>query len=155
MAITAGQQRWTIDAIADALGMDPRSVKKTISAHRIRPTGTESGNAVYDIREVIDARTKPASGSEEDDMPPGQLLLLYKAKNEKLRYEKSCDDLMLTSVFREREGTLCKTIAAWMDALPETLQRKCGLDHDTVEAMQAELDELRNALVDSIESDVQ
>ena len=148
-------KRWSIEGMADTLSLDRRTIAKIIRDNNIEPTGTQAGNPVYDLGEVVRAKEgapqREPSIPDEDDLTPNQRLIIFKAKNEELTYDLRCKELIEIKVFRSRIASLCKTMSSFLDILPETLERKCGLEPTHVTVMQEEIDQLRNQLVDDID----
>lgn len=148
---------WSVSKIAQAFGMDRRTVTKRLQERGVVPAGSRRGNSTYALADVGPAlyqEVRPAvAGAANFDEFPDARKAWYQSENERLKFEKEIKQLIPVSEFITELSKLAKAVAAGLDTLPDMLERDAGLDPDAIEKVQETIDALREQMYQAVVAD--
>lgn len=147
---------WSVSRIAQAFGMDRRTVSKRLQESGVIPAGSKRGNAVYALADVGPAlyqEKQPIAGGLDLDQFPDARKAWYQSENERLKFEKEIKQLIPATEFVRELSKLAKAVAAGLDTLPDMLERDAGLDPDAIEKVQETIDALREQMYQAVVAD--
>lgn len=140
---------WSVSRIAEAFGMDRRTVAKRLQEGGVAPAGTKRGNPVYALEDVgpaLFAEAKQIAGGMDLDKFPDARKSWYQSENERLKFEKEIRQLIPADEFARELSILAKTAAAALDSLPDILERDAGLSPEAIERAQITIDAAREQM---------
>jgi hypothetical protein len=143
---------WSIAKIAEAFGLDRKSVRRKLLEANMPVAGTVKGNSVYALRDVgpvLFGSLCPGDVEVAQDptrMEPKERKDWFQSENERIKLQKSLRQLIPDSevmgVFSAMSGAMVQVL----DTLPDILERDCALSPQAVLAVQSIIDNLRNEL---------
>lgn len=151
---------WSISRIAEAFGMDRRTVKGRIDSFGVQPSGTKRGNPVYALADVGPAlfgenSTPGAGGISLEDLMPKDRKDWFQSENERLKFEREIKQLVPADEFARELSVLAKTVAASLDSLPDMLERDAGLPPEAIERVVGVIDNLREQMYQAVVADAE
>ncbi|RUR51516.1 DUF1441 family protein [Vreelandella populi] len=147
---------WSVSKIAQAFGMDRRTVAKRLQESGVVPAGSRRGNATYalaDVGPVLYQEKQATAGGLDLDQFPDARKAWYQSENERLKFEKEIKQLIPAHEFARELSSLAKSVAAGLDSLPDALERDAGLDPDAIERVQDVIDALREQMYQAVVAD--
>lgn len=152
------ENRWSIAQCAALLHVDRGTLGEKVKAADIKPVGTERGNRVYDIGDVARAAFERGHGQtpgreafDPKKLPPKERRDFYASEESRIRLEREQGRLIAIDVHRSAMAGILKFLAAFLDSLPDVLERKCALDPRVVEQLQEQIDGQQEHLAYSLE----
>ena len=137
---------WTSTRFSDVLRLDRRTVAQALET---APFQTRNGHRVWHLRDgmpVIFQRVGSGAKCCPEDMAPKDELDYYRAKREQLKLAAETGELIPAADIERVIGDAFKALAQSLDALPDALERDCGLTALTVNAAQKTVDAMRETL---------
>ncbi|MFI0472958.1 DUF1441 family protein [Halomonas sp. HMF6819] len=147
---------WSVSRIAQAFGMDRRTVTKRLQESGVLPAGSKRGNPVYALADVGPAlfqEKQAVAGGLDLDQYPDARKAWYQSENERLKFEKEIKTLIPSHEFARELSSLAKSVAAGLDSLPDMLERDAGLDPDAIVRVQDVIDALREQMYQAVVAD--
>jgi len=146
---------WSMARIAEALGMDRKTVSKRIRMAGVEPAGQRGGYFVYDIQPAFRAIFGGPPGEE----PAGELDLesdplarraWWQSQNEKLRFERALRRLIPSEDHARQLAIFAKGIIGELPTLPQHLA-EAGLPQEAVEIAAQVIDAATEQLQPCVE----
>ena len=149
---------WSISRIAEAFGMDRRTVKSRIDAAGVMPAGTRKGNAVYALADIGpalfgDTQQQAFGVMSIEDMLPKDRKDWFQSENERLKYEKEIRQLIPSHEFAREISKLARGVVNTLDMLPDLLERDVGLTPDAINRVVEALDGAREQMYQALTAD--
>lgn len=149
--------QWSISQIARAFGMDRKTVSRRLEDAGVAPAGKKGGYATYALKDAGPAlfaqTTVPGFVFDPESMMPKDRKDWYQSENERLKFEREMQKLVEAHEVRRELSQMAKAVANTMDAIPDLLERDCGLDPDSLDRVQVSLDGLRESMYRAIVGD--
>lgn len=141
---------WTATRYSDVLQMDRRVVAQALEK---APSTQHNGVRVWHVREGMPAIFKPgASQRDPNQMEPKEALDYYRAQREKIKLAEDTRKMIPAADIEQTIGMAFKTLSQTLDALPDALERDCGLSPAAVTAAQQSIDVMRESLYEALMS---
>lgn len=150
-----GAYHWSISRLAEAFGIDRRTVKSRLMDAQVPNVGEVRGSPVYDLKLAGPALFSSPSSSSPDalhdpsQMPPKERKDWFDSEKGRIWLEKELRQLIpeyeVTSVY----AALVKTVIQQLETLPDRLERDAGMTPQAVSMVQKIIDDLRDNLFDS------
>lgn len=137
------EMSFALGTLATEFGVSRDVLRRIVSEASVAPTGKRRGHPVYRLRDVyraILAQTSP------EGMNPHARLALAKAQlaEDELRVRRG--QLVEADDCADQFALLVKTFVRHVEALPDNLERNCGLPRPALERVERVIDELRDEL---------
>ncbi|MBV2127932.1 DUF1441 family protein [Arsukibacterium indicum] len=143
---------WSISRIAEAFGLDRRTVSAKIKAAHIEPTGVRKGHPTYHLSDIGPA----LFGSQVTDLPPAFMdpaSMLpkdrkdwYQSERERLKLETELKELVPAADVARGYADLVKAVVNPLDSLIDELESKVGLSGEALDRVQIIIDGLREEM---------
>lgn len=133
---------WTATRYSDVLGVDRR---KTAQVLEKLPSTIHNGVRVWHIRDALQLKDETARRNP-NDMEPKDALDYYRAQREKIKLAEDIRKMIPAADIERVIGDAFKALAQSLDALPDALERDCGLSALAVTAAQHTVDAMRETL---------
>ncbi|MDZ5641658.1 DUF1441 family protein [Enterobacter sp. A103] len=147
-----GVYHWSISKLAEAFGIDRRTVKSRLAEARVPVVGNVRGSPVFELKEAAPALFRPTSSLDPDDlhnpntMPPKERKDWYDSEKGRVWLEKELRQLIpeheVTSVY----AAAIKAVVQQLETLPDRLERDAGMMPKDLAMVQNTIDDLREAL---------
>lgn len=141
---------WTINSLSEELGVDRASLARKLRDLEPKDSKLRSNGAAvkyYELTDVLDHLNNGGKSSKNpDEMPPKDRLDWYKGNREKKRDQQEAGDLIPAATMERTLADALKIVAVTLEALPDVLERDCGIDGKTVTKAQEVIDRLREDL---------
>ncbi|MDP5205803.1 DUF1441 family protein, partial [Alishewanella sp. SMS9] len=143
---------WSISRIAEAFGLDRRTVSARIKDSRAEPAGLRKGHPTYLLRDIGPAlfgETRTAVPGDELDpanMLPKDRKDWYQSERERLKLETELKELVPAAEVARGYADLVKAVVNPLDSLIDELESKVGLSGDALERVQRIIDGLREEM---------
>ena len=136
---------WTQTRYSDVLGMDRRVVA---SALETAPSQMHSGTRVWHVRDGMPAIFKRGQGGKIDfeTLAPKDRLDFIRSQRELLKLKQETKTLLPAVDVERHVGEMLKILAQGLAALPDVLERECGLTPAGITAAHRTLDAARETL---------
>ncbi|MGJ8518455.1 DUF1441 family protein [Carnimonas bestiolae] len=150
---------WSISRIAQAFGMDRRTVSNRIRDGGIPPAGKKGGHPTYALKDIgaVLFDSAPAfdgeNGLQELLQVPQERKAWYQAENERVKLEKELRQLVPADEVAREMSALAKALAAGLDTLPDLLERDAGIPPEALDQVQSVIDGLREQMYQEIMGD--
>ncbi|MCP5197006.1 MAG: DUF1441 family protein [Gammaproteobacteria bacterium] len=139
---------WSATRYSDVLQLDRRVVAQALEK---APSTTHNGTRVWHVREGMPAIFKPDTRClDPDQMEPKEALDYYRAQREKLRLNADIRHSISAAEAEQTIGAAFKVLAQALEALPDALERDCGLPPTAINAAQHTIDTLRESLYQAL-----
>ena len=133
---------WTATRYSDVLGVDRR---KTAQVLEKLPSTIHNGVRVWHIRDALQLKDESAK-KNPNDMEPKDALDYYRAQRERIKLAEDIRKMIPAADIERVIGEAFKALAQSLDALPDALERDCGLPALAVTAAQRAVDTMRETL---------
>jgi len=133
---------WTATRYSDVLGVDRR---KTAQLLEKLPSTIHNGVRVWHIRDALQLKDESAK-KNPNDMEPKDALDYYRAQREKIKLAEDIRKMIPAADIERVISEAFKVLAQSLDALPDALERDCGLTPLAVSAAQRSVDAMRETL---------
>lgn len=143
---------WSISRIAEAFGLDRRTVSARIKDAHIEPAGIRKGHPTYRLQDVGPA----LFGESVTDLPPALMnpaLMLpkdrkdwYQSERERLKLETELKELVPADEVARGFADLVKAVINPLDSLIDELESKAGLSGEALDRVQIIIDGLREEM---------
>jgi hypothetical protein len=143
---------WSISRIAEAFGLDRRTVSARIKDAHIEPAGVRKGHPTYRLQDVGPA----LFGESVTDLPPALMNPAnmlpkdrkdwYQSERERLKLETELKELVPADEVARGYADLVKAVVNPLDSLIDELESKAGLSGDALGRVQVIIDGLREEM---------
>lgn len=144
----------SISQASEETGMTRETVSRRIAGAGLLPSGQRGGSPVYRLRDVIGVLYGGVSESGELDISkiadPFKRKAAVQAEREAIELAEKRGELIQALDQELESARVMKLFAQTMDAIPDILERDCGLGAEQVQRVEDELDKLREALADGL-----
>jgi len=144
---------WSVSRIAEAFGMDRRTVSKKIKESAVRPFGSRRGSPVYLLRDIGPVLFGPAAHGDPEGgfNDPGCMLPVdrkawYDSEKSRLAVEKEMGRLIPVEDHARSLAEIVKGIVNPLDTLIDDLESKVALDWRALEVCQRVIDACREQM---------
>ncbi|OEF57855.1 terminase [Enterovibrio norvegicus] len=146
---------WSINRLAEALGMSRNTVSKRLRAKNVAPSRKVKGSPVYLLKDAAPALyesdgVKSSDLSDPSKMPPEMRKAWFQSENERVKLEKALAQLCDANEVAREMALMAKAVITVLDTLPDVLERDCGLQPREVAKVQAKIDDLRDQLAEKV-----
>lgn len=136
-------------ALAEHFGMSRRTVSKRLQG--CKPNGTTNGYATYSLPDAAAFLVHGKVALDPDNPDPSQLTPKerddwFSSEKKRLDVETTMGALIPADDFRIELAEVCKSMAQFLETLPDILERDCGLDGPTTARMIQVIDAQREDL---------
>ena len=146
---------WTSTRFSAVLRLDRRAVAQALETV---PFQTRNGHRVWHLRDGMPAIFQRVGGGDKASDPellaPKDALDYYRGQREKLKLAIETGELIPAADVERVTGDAFKSLAQSLDALPDALERDCGLDPLTVSSLQRAVDDARERLYTNLIADL-
>lgn len=137
----------SLSALSDEFGLTRETLRKRLAAADVKPAGEHRGNPLWRLRDVYQAIiTGPDSPIDPAALPPFQRKAHYQAQLEEIRLRQQCGELVPAIEMEAEMARVCKAFTRFLDALPDVLERECGVSGPETATVEKHIDRLRNEL---------
>lgn len=137
---------WSVSRIAEATGMDRRTVTRRLSEAGVLPVDEYRGHPRYELRRALPAlyiETSIQPGTTPDDMMPTDRRAWYQSENERIKLEKEMRLLVPVEEVHREMSRLARNFVGALDRIPDDLERNAGLTAEVIESITEMLEESR------------
>jgi hypothetical protein len=135
---------WTATRYSDVLKLDRRVVAQALEK---APSTQHNGERVWHVRDAMPAIFKPdARKNDPNNMEPKEALDYYRAQRERIKLAEDIRKMIPAADIEQAIGAAFKALVQTLDALPDALERDCGLPPVAVTAAQHAVDTMRDTL---------
>lgn len=135
---------WTATRYSDVLKLDRRVVAQALEK---APSTQYNGERVWHVRDAMPAIFKPeARKHDPNNMEPKEALDYYRAQRERIKLAEDIRKMIPAADIERAIGETFKALSQTLDALPDALERDCGLPPMAVTAAQQAVDVMRETL---------
>lgn len=135
---------WTATRYSDVLKLDRRVVAQALEK---APSTHHNGDRVWHIRDGMPAIFKPeARKHDPNNMEPKEALDYYRAQRERIKLAEDIRKMIPAADIEHAIGIAFKALVQTLEALPDALERDCGLPPLAVTAAQQTVDTARDTL---------
>lgn len=149
---------WSVAKIAEAFGIDRKTVRKKIMNAQVASAGNIRGNPVYSLKDIgpvlfaLDEAATPETLHDPSRMDPKSRKDWFQSENERVKLEAALSQLVPANEVHREMAMMAKSVLQVLDTWPDRLERDRGWSpHQTSEA-QSIVDEIREALAAEIRS---
>lgn len=149
---------WSIAKIAEAFGIDRKTVRKKIMNAQIASAGNIRGNPVYalkDIGPVLFTPDETATTETLHDpsrMDPKSRKDWFQSENERVKLEAALSQLVPANEVHREMAMMAKSVLQVLDTWPDRLERDRGWSPHQISEAQSIVDEIRESLAAEIRS---
>jgi len=143
---------WSISRIAEAFGLDRRTVSAKIKEAHIEPAGIRKGHPTYLLKDIGPA----LFGNSVNELPPALInpaLMMpkdrkdwYQSERERLKLEAELKELVPADEVARGYADLVKAVVNPLDSLIDELESKAGLSGDALDRVQIIIDGVREEM---------
>jgi hypothetical protein len=134
----------SLGQIAPELG-ETRDVTRSLLAKAgISPAKRRGKTPLYRLADVL--RWLRAPDAAETKVTPHEEDKFYAAQLKKLEYERQVGQVIPADDVDEGQVALLKRLIAWVESMPDQLERSAGLTPKQVEQLERRVDEMRGDL---------
>lgn len=143
---------WSISRIAEAFGLDRRTVSAKLKAAHVEPAGVRKGHPTYLLQDIgpalfgESAHALPPSVMDPSLMLPKDRKDWYQSERERLKLETELKELVPADEVARGYADLVKAVVNPLDSLIDELESKAGLSGDALERVQVIIDGLREEM---------
>lgn len=140
-------QHWTVTQFAGEFSSTRETISKRIADAGLQPTGRRGNADVYRVKDLYKAVYTDVGGTvDPEKLDPFQRKSHYQAEREKLALDELRGALVPAFEIEQEFAAVFKTMAQWVDTLPDILERDCGLPRHALAKLEQRLDVLRGEL---------
>jgi len=145
---------WVATKYSDVLKIDPRIVKQALETAPYQMRGARQVWHVRDGMPAIFQRVNGTSAAKRNpnDMEPKDALDYYRAQREKIKLAEDIRKMIPAADIERVISEAFKVLAQSLDALPDALERDCGLPASAVTAAQHAVDAMRETLYANLQA---
>ncbi|KFC13123.1 hypothetical protein GTGU_00165 [Trabulsiella guamensis ATCC 49490] len=143
---------WSIAKIAEAFGMDRKSVRRRLLDANVPVAGTVRGNPVYALKDIGPVLFSDSGAGEPDvmhdpsRMSPKERKDWYQSETERVKLETSLKQLVPASDVHREMALMVKVVTQVLDTWPDKLERDRGWKPAQIAEAQRAIDDIREAL---------
>jgi Protein of unknown function (DUF1441) len=139
-----------ISAVAAALATNTVQAKTMMAAY---PATMVDGKPYWTVIQVVNCAVSRHSVSVDDPatMPPNVRKDYYDAELKRLKFEQEMGNLIVTSEALETFSSMTKSVAGFLETLPDVLERDANLTGEQVQKARNSIDVFRTALFEAAE----
>ena len=138
---------WTATRYSQAMGIDVRAVNERLATI---PHSMRGARKVWHVREGMPALFGCGKKKTPSDMEPKDRLDHYRAERENIKLQEEIRNLLPAVDVERSVGEAYKVLAQGLSAIPDLLERECGLSSDTVISLHNAIDAVRETLYLSV-----
>lgn len=129
-------------------GRAVETTTKRISDAKLAPEMGPSGEALYRLRDLLDAVIfRDETGNmNPDTLDPFRRKAYYASALDQLRLKENAGELIPKLEVEAETSHVMKTVAQFFDTLPDVLERDCGLGAEVLVTLERRLDAVREDL---------
>ncbi|WP_313683794.1 DUF1441 family protein [Pantoea sp.] len=149
---------WSVAKIAEAFGMDRKTVRKRLIDANITAADTVRGNPVYALKDVGPALfvseefNDPDSRHDPSLMDPKSRKDWFQSENERVKLESTLKQLVPADEVHREMAMMAKSVLQVLDTWPDRLERDRGWLPEQIAEAQEIIDEMRDALAGKVNS---
>lgn len=149
---------WSIAKIAEAFGIDRKTVRKKIMNAQIASAGNIRGNPVYALKDIgpvlftPDEAATPETLHDPSCMDPKSRKDWFQSENERVKLEAALSQLVPANEVHREMAMMAKSVLQVLDTWPDRLERDHGWSPHQISEAQSIVDEIREALAAEIRS---
>jgi hypothetical protein len=131
--------------LAEALNVDRSTIHAAIRQANITPAGHAGAHPLYPVRAVVDAiAPRTADGTPDlDRMSPNARDAYIRSERNLVKLKTECGQLIPVAEVERGHAEIFKTLALFLDTLPDVLERDCGLPAHALTRLEAAVDGAR------------
>ena len=144
---------WSITQIAQAFDLNRMTVRKRLTEKGVHPKLIKGNSKLYSLAEVGPALFGVLSIPGEiggydspDDMPPVERKAWYQSENERLKFQTESRMLIPDDEVAREMSNIIKAVINPLDGITDTLERKADLSPKQAQAVQIEVDAIRDQM---------
>ena len=145
---------WTATKFSDVLKIDRRAVAQALET---APFQMHQARKIWHVRDGMPAIFKQVYGINNlmgevnpDQLAPRDRLDYVRSQRELLKFREETKNLLPAEDVARVLGEAFKVLAQGLSALPDSLERECGLSAPTVTALHRSIDSVRETLYTSV-----
>lgn len=135
----------SIAAMAGEVSSTRETITKRVADANVKPSGERNGKPLYRLKELLFALYQAGLDGKLDPekLPAFERHAHYKAEREKIEFERELGQLIPAAEVERANSHIFKCVARVFDTLPDTLERDCGLNPQTLAVVERHLDAAR------------
>jgi Protein of unknown function (DUF1441) len=139
-----------ISAVAAALSTNTVQAKTMMAAY---PATLIDGKSYWTIIQVVNCAISRHSVSTDNpaEMTPNVRKDYYDAELKRIKFEQEMGNLVFTSDALQTFSAMTKSVAGFLETLPDVLERDVDLTGEQVQQMQKAIDVFRTTLFEAAE----
>lgn len=149
---------WSIAKIAEAFGIDRKTVRKKIMIAQVASAGNIRGNPVYALKDIgpvlftPEEATTPETLHDPSRMDPKSRKDWFQSENERVKLEAALSQLVPANEVHREMAMMAKSVLHVLDTWPDRLERDRGWSPHQISEVQSIVDEIRESLATKIRS---
>lgn len=149
---------WSITKIAEAFGIDRKTVRKKIMIAKVASAGNIRGNPVYALKDIgpvlftPEEATTPETLHDPSRMDPKSRKDWFQSENERVKLEAALSQLVPANEVHREMAMMAKSVLQVLDTWPDRLERDRGWSPHQISEVQSIVDEIRESLATKIRS---
>lgn len=149
---------WSIAKIAEAFGIDRKSVRKKIMIAQVASAGNIRGNPVYALKDICPVLFTPEEAATPETlhdpsrMDPKSRKDWFQSENERVKLEAALSQLVPANEVHREMAMMAKSVLQVLDTWPDRLERDRGWSPHQISEVQSIVDEIRESLATKIRS---
>ncbi len=149
---------WSIAKIAEAFGIDRKSVRKKIMIAQVASAGNIRGNPVYALKDIgpvlftPEEAATPETLHDPSRMDPKSRKDWFQSENERVKLEAALSQLVPANEVHREMAMMAKSVLQVLDTWPDRLERDRGWSPHQISEVQSIVDEIRESLATKIRS---
>lgn len=137
----------TVTQFAGEASSTRETISKRLADAGMQPSGKRGGFDVYRLKDMYKAVFTAVGGAvDPEKLDPFQRKSHYQAEKERLGLDELRGALVPALEVEQEFAAVFKTMAQWVDTLPDVLERDCGLPRHALAKLEQRLDVLRGEL---------
>lgn len=149
---------WSIAKIAEAFGIDRKTVRKKIMIAQVASAGNIRGNPVYALKDIGPVLFTPEEAGTPETlhdpsrMDPKSRKDWFQSENERVKLEVALSQLVPANEVHREMAMMAKSVLQVLDTWPDRLERDRGWSPHQISEVQSIVDEIRESLATKIRS---
>ncbi|MFC7777718.1 DUF1441 family protein [Pantoea sp. GCM10028869] len=149
---------WSIAKIAEAFGIDRKTVRKKIMIAKVASAGNIRGNPVYALKDIgpvlftPEEATTPETLHDPSRMDPKSRKDWFQSENERVKLEAALSQLVPANEVHREMAMMAKSVLQVLDTWPDRLERDRGWSPHQISEVKSIVDEIRESLATKIRS---
>ncbi len=149
---------WSIAKIAEAFGIDRKTVRKKIMIAKVASAGNIRRNPVYALKDIgpvlftPEEATTPETLHDPSRMDPKSRKDWFQSENERVKLEAALSKLVPANEVHREMAMMAKSVLQVLDTWPDRLERDRGWSPHQISEVQSIVDEIRESLATKIRS---